>query len=107
MQKRIVFGYTRDSNKNIVLYKAQARYVRLIFQAYADGASLSQIAWALNANDVPSPKNKSTWSRRFGTMFRPVSKTVHIQGDITKTRKFSKRLCCNTLDKMERVGNHL
>lgn len=62
-QKRIVFGYTRDCNKRIVLYKEQARYVKLIFQAYAAGASLSQIAWALNANDVPSPKNKATWGR--------------------------------------------
>ncbi|MBR1751963.1 MAG: recombinase family protein [Ruminococcus sp.] len=62
-QKRIVFGYTRDCNKNIVLYKEQARYVKLIFQAYAAGATLSQIAWALNSNDVPSPKNKSTWGR--------------------------------------------
>ena len=41
-QKRIAFGYNRDGNK-IVINAGQAACVKLIFNYYAEGKSLSEI----------------------------------------------------------------
>ena len=51
-QKRIAFGYNRDGNK-IVINEGQAACVKLIFNYYAEGKSLSEIKGILEGMGLP------------------------------------------------------
>ena len=62
-QKRIAFGYNRDGNK-IVINEGQAACVKLIFNYYAEGKSLSEIKSILEGMGLPSPQNKPTWGKQ-------------------------------------------
>ena len=63
-QKRISFGYTRNALKEIVIYKEQAEVVKLIFELYSFGQSLSYISKHLEIYHIPSPSNKTLWGRQ-------------------------------------------
>lgn len=63
-QKRIAFGYNRDSTGQIELHPGQEAAVKLIFQMYEDGDSLNKIAQTLQSIGAPSPQNKSLWGRQ-------------------------------------------
>lgn len=61
-QKRIAFGYNRHENR-IVINEGQAACVKLIFDYYLQGNSLSQIKAILEGLGIPSPQNKPTWGK--------------------------------------------
>ena len=61
-QKRIAFGYNRDGNK-IVVNEGQAACVKMIFDYYLEGKSLSAIKEILKGVGIPSPQNKPTWGK--------------------------------------------
>lgn len=63
-QKRISFGYTRNALKEIVIYEEQAEIVKLIFELYSLGQSLSDISKHLEIYHIPSPSNKTVWGRQ-------------------------------------------
>ena len=63
-QKRIAFGYNRGPINQIEINEGQAGVVKLIFNWYCEGKSLSQIADILSGMFVPSPQNKQTWGRQ-------------------------------------------
>lgn len=52
-----VYGYKRE-NKQAVIDEAEAKVVRRIFQMYADGISVTAIAHILNAERIPTKRNK-------------------------------------------------
>ena len=54
-QKRISFGYTRNALKEIVIYKEQAEVVKLIFELYSFGQSLSYISKHLEIYHILFP----------------------------------------------------
>ena len=62
-QKRIAFGYNRDENK-IVVNEGQAACVKMIFDYYLEGKSLSAIKEILEGVGIPSPQNKPTWGKQ-------------------------------------------
>ena len=62
-QKRIAFGYNRHENR-IVINDGQAACVKLIFDYYLQGNSLSQIKAILEGLGIPSPQNKPTWGKQ-------------------------------------------
>lgn len=62
--KRIVYGYTKDEQGNIIIDKEQANVVRDIFRWYINGNSILGIVKKLAENNVPSPSGKEKWSKR-------------------------------------------
>lgn len=62
--KRIVYGYTKDEQGNIIIDKEQANVVRDIFRWYINGDSILGIVKKLAENNVPSPSGKEKWSKR-------------------------------------------
>ena len=62
--KRLVYGYTKDEQGNIIIDKEQANIVRDIFRWYINGDSILGIVKKLAENNVPSPSGKEKWSKR-------------------------------------------
>lgn len=63
-QRRIAFGYNRDQTNRIILHTGQAAAVKLIYQSYADGQTITAIAEMLKNAGIPSPQNKPTWGKQ-------------------------------------------
>lgn len=63
-QKRILFGYTRNDQNEIVIYEEQAEVVKLIFELYSFDLSLAKISKHLEMYQIPSPTNKPLWGRQ-------------------------------------------
>ena len=63
-QKRIAFGYNRGPINQIELHPAQAMTVKLIFESYASGKSIIEIATMLASAGIPSPQNRPTWGKQ-------------------------------------------
>ena len=61
-QKRIAFGYMRNTIGKIVLYEGQAAAVKLIFMQYLDGRGLRGIKETLEVIGAPSPYNRRNWN---------------------------------------------
>ena len=61
-QKRIAFGYMRDSHNKIILYEGQAAAVKLIYMQYLQGISLRCIKSTLESIGAPSPYNHKSWN---------------------------------------------
>ena len=62
-QKRIAFGYNRNAIA-IVINEGQAACVKMIFDYYLQGKSLSEIKSILEDVGIPSPQNKPTWGKQ-------------------------------------------
>jgi hypothetical protein len=77
-QKRIAFGYNRCTVNKIELHTGQASTVKLIFQMYDEGSSLSRIADVLSSAGIPSPQNKPKWGRQ---ALSNILSNVHYTGD--------------------------
>jgi len=63
-QKRIAFGYNRRTANKIELHTGQAAAVKLIYHSYVDDMSIAEIKDMLESASVPSPQNKSKWSKQ-------------------------------------------
>lgn len=64
MQKRVFFGYDRNSLGEFIIWEEQAKVVRYIFSTYACGYSLAFIADELKQIGILSPTNKPIWGRQ-------------------------------------------
>ena len=63
-QKRIAFGYNRNSKSEIVIHPGQAAAVKLIFDYYLEGCSMAKIKENLESMGIPSPLNGKKWSKQ-------------------------------------------
>lgn len=63
-QKRIAFGYNRNSKNEIVIHQGQAAVVKLIFDCYLEGCSMAEIKDNLENMGIPSPLNGKKWSKQ-------------------------------------------
>ncbi len=79
-QKRIAFGYNRNGRNEIALHEGQAATVKLIFQYYIEGCSISLIKQRLEGMGIPSPLNGKNWSKQ--TLANILS-NPHYTGDAT------------------------
>ena len=64
LANRICYGYTHNESGKLIAEPQEAEIVRLIFQLYLDGMSLSGISKELRKCGVPSPTGKETWTPR-------------------------------------------
>jgi hypothetical protein len=69
-QKRIAFGYNRDGNK-IVINEGQAACVKLIFNYYAEGKSLSEIKSILEGIGLPPRRTSRLGESKPSPIFSP------------------------------------
>lgn len=59
---RICYGYMQDENGNLVIDEPKAAIVRIIFELYSSGCSLSGIAKELYRRKILSPTGRERWS---------------------------------------------
>lgn len=68
-QKRIAFGYNRNSKNEIVIHPGQAAAVKLIFDYYLEGCSMAKIKDNLEGMRIPSPLNGENGVNRHWQIF--------------------------------------
>lgn len=61
--QRKCYGYKHDKNGKLIMDDETTEVIRMIFHIAGEGTSLSQIAQALQEQNIPSPRGKATWSR--------------------------------------------
>ena len=61
--QRVCYGYKHDKEGRLIIDEEKAEIVRMIFRLSGEGASLSQIAQELQDQGIPSPREKSVWSK--------------------------------------------
>lgn len=59
---RICYGYSQDENGNLIINEFEAAIVKLIFEMYLNGYSLSGISKQLEGAKIKSPTGKDKWS---------------------------------------------
>ena len=59
---RICYGYKQDENGKLIIDEENAKNVRLIFDLYLKGYSLSGIGKELKKRGIVSPTGKETWT---------------------------------------------
>ena len=64
LANRVCYGYTHDESGKLIAEPQEAEIVRLIFDLYLGGMSLSGISKELQRRGVPSPTGKETWTPR-------------------------------------------
>lgn len=62
MANRVCYGYTHDSKGNLIVDEEKAKHVKLIFDLYLQGYSLSRIAKELKNKNILSPMGKGPWT---------------------------------------------
>lgn len=60
---KLVYGYTKDENGNLIINEDEAAVVRLIFDLYLKGASIGGIIKKLKDREIKSSQGKDTWSK--------------------------------------------
>ncbi len=63
MAKRRCYGYTVNSDGELVINTDEAQVILRIFQQYLSGASLGKIAAGLEKQGIPSPTGRPKWNR--------------------------------------------
>lgn len=58
------YGYRRGDDGELEIYEPEAENIRLIFDAYLQGATISQLLQLMEARRIPSPTGKDKWCRR-------------------------------------------
>lgn len=61
--QRKCYGCKHDKNGKLIIDDETTEVIRMIFHMAGEGTSLSQIAQALQEQNIPSPRGKATWSR--------------------------------------------
>jgi len=63
MAKRRCYGYTVNSDGELVINADEAQVILWIFQQYLSGASLGKIAAGLEKQGISSPTGRPKWNR--------------------------------------------
>ena len=58
------YGYRRNTSDELVIFDPEAAVIRLIFDAYLKGATISQLIELLEIRHIPSPTGNAKWCRR-------------------------------------------
>lgn len=64
MNSKLIYGYNRDSNDELVVNPDRAKVVTMIFALYMDGKGLQAIIQELSQKGIQSPRGKEEWSKR-------------------------------------------
>lgn len=62
LANRVCYGYTHDDSGNLIPDPEKAPIVKLIFDLYLNGMSLSGISKELHRLSIPSPTGRDTWT---------------------------------------------
>lgn len=62
LSERVCYGYKKDNNGNLTVDENTVENVKLIFDLYVDGYSLSGIAKELKTREILSPTGKENWT---------------------------------------------
>lgn len=62
LANRTCYGYTKDKDGNLIVDEEKAQNVKLIFELYLHGYSLSKISKELKKRGILSPTGKETWA---------------------------------------------
>ena len=60
---KVCYGFRRDKNKRVETAEQEAKIVREIFGLYLSGNSLEKIQEHLRKQGIPSPSERTVWSR--------------------------------------------
>ena len=92
---RIPYSYQMENNEFIICQK-KAEVVRMIFDYYLSGASLSKVADMLSEKRIPSPTGKERWTRAAIDKLLSNAKYIPIVGTETYMNvQFEKDQRCN------------
>lgn len=62
LSERVCYGYKKDNNGNLTIDENTVENVKLIFDLYLEGYSLSGIAKELKIREILSPTGKENWT---------------------------------------------
>jgi len=62
LANRVCYGYKQDKDGNLIIDEGQAKNVKLIFDLYLQGYSLSGISKELSERGIVSPTGKEIWT---------------------------------------------
>ena len=106
---RPCFGYQKGEDGQLEIHEEEARTVRIIFDAYLQGASINQIHDLLMHLNILSPSGKESWCKR--TIDEMLSNEKYV-GDVLLMKRVrlsvgSKRIKNNGVHEQYRIeGNH-
>ncbi len=82
---KIMLGFKRDEDDNIVIDEDEAKIIRLIYKLYLEGYGISKIANYLENNGFKTKKGKSRWSHR---SIASILENEKYKGDATMQKTF-------------------
>ncbi len=103
-QKRIAFGYNRNSKNEIVIHPGQAAAVKLIFDYYLEGCSMDKIKDNLESMSIPSPLNGKKWSKQ--TLANVLSNPHYIGNELYPTIVSEEQYKLAQTKKREHIGRN-
>ena len=62
--KRKCYGFVKSNSDEFIINEIEATNVKLIFECFLNGMSLSEISKELYSQGINSPSGKDTWSRK-------------------------------------------
>lgn len=93
-----LYGYMFDENRNIIINEKEAKWIRVIFQMYLEGANTAMIADYLERNNVKTLTKMDRWSP---SSIRRIIRNEKYCGDVLLQKTYSE----SPLSK-RRVVNH-
>ena len=93
-----LYGYMFDENRNIIINEKEAKWIRVIFQMYLEGANTAMIADYLERNNVKTLTKMDRWSP---SSIRRIIRNEKYCGDVLLQKTYSE----SPLSK-RRVINH-
>ena len=93
-----LYGYMFDENRNIIINEKEAKWIRVIFQMYLEGANTAMIADYLERNNVRTLTKMDRWSP---SSIRRIIRNEKYCGDVLLQKTYSE----SPLSK-RRVINH-
>ena len=103
-QKRIAFGYNRNSKSEIVIHPGQAAAVKLIFDYYLEGFSMAKIKENLESMGIPSPLNGKKWSKQ--TLANILSNPHYLGDELYPTMVSEEQYNLAQTKKREHIGRN-
>lgn len=95
LYRRRCYGYRQNHHGNLEINEDEAITVRMIFEAYINGASIGKIQGMLESEAIPSPTGKSLWCKRTIDMMLSNEKycgNIMLMKTISEDRIGSKRV---------------
>ena len=78
-----IYGFMFDENRNLIINEKEAKWIRVIFEMYADGHNSAEIADLLERNGVKTLTGLDRWSpssirKIIRLMIKIVNKNIRI-----------------------------